>query len=245
VTAILIERGNKVTLKTLDDFPIARRWKPRDPGAIQLYSFPTPNGVKVSAMLEETGLAYDAHTVKLAEAGSPEFRTLNPNGKIPAIIDPEGPDGGAFGLWESGAILIYLAEKTGRFLPRNLARRSETIQWVMFQMAGIGPMFGQYAFFLRGGGKEIDDPRPRQRYFTETVRLLGVLEGRLQDRAHIMGEDFTIADLACFPWVRTARDYFNENDALGLGGMTRVTDWLDRCLARPAVQRSLNQPPRE
>ncbi|GKY87741.1 glutathione S-transferase family protein [Sinisalibacter aestuarii] len=231
--------------KTLDDFPISKRWAPRTPGAIQLYSFPTPNGVKVSAMLEECGLPYDAHTVKLSEAGSPEFKTLNINGKIPAIVDPSGPDGGAFGLWESGAILIYLAEKTGKFLPENPAERYETIQWVMFQMAGIGPMFGQYAFFLRGGGAEMEDRLPRERYFNETVRLLNVLETRLSDRANIMGDDLTIADIANFPWVRTARDYFNEDDALGLSGLTNVMGWLDRCLARPAVDRSLNQPPRE
>jgi len=231
--------------KSLADFPISARWAPRNPAAIQLYSFPTPNGVKVSAMLEECGLAYDAHTVKLSETTTPEFLSLNPNNKIPAIIDPDGPGGGAFALWESGAILIYLAEKTGKFLPRDPALRYETIQWVMFQMAGVGPMFGQYAFFLNGAGKEIADPRPRERYFTEVRRLLKVIEQRLADRANIMGDDFTIADMAIFPWIRTAATYLNADDALGLGQLPRVTGWLDACLARPAVQRSLNQPPRE
>lgn len=234
-----------MTPKTLADFAVSARWKPVNPKAIQLYSFPTPNGVKVSAMLEETGLDYDAHTVKLSEASAPEFASLNPNAKIPAIIDPNGPNGGAFGLWESGAILIYLAEKTGKFLPEDPEERHETIQWVMFQMAGIGPMFGQYAFFLNGGGKEIVDPRPRERYFNETRRLLNVLEARLEGRSNIMGDALTIADFAIFPWVRTASTYFNEDDALGLNKLARVTEWLDRILARPTIQRSLNQPPRE
>lgn len=234
-----------MTGKTLADFPIARRWKPRNPENIQLYAFPTPNGVKASIALEETGQPYDAHTVKLSETTTPEFLSLNPNNKIPAIIDPHGPNGDAFGLWESGAILIYLADKAGRLLPEDPAGRYETIQWLMFQMGGIGPMFGQYGFFGVFGGQDIEDPRPRERYRHEAIRLLNVLEGRLKDRQFIMGDEYTIADIATFPWVRTAREFYNAYDAFEMDKTPAVMDWLDRCIARPASQRGLVQPPRE
>jgi GST-like protein len=233
------------TRKTLADFPISRRWKPCDPDIIQLYAFPTPNGVKASIMLEETGLPYDPHTVLLTETTTPEFLSLNPNNKIPAIIDPHGPNGEAFGLWESGAILIYLAEKTGKFLPQDPARRYETIQWLMFQMGGIGPLFGQYGYFAVMSGKEIEDPRPRERYRKEAVRLLNVLEGRLKDRMFIMGDEYTIADIATFPWIRTAKTRYEAEEAFEMDKVPSVMAWLDRCLARPAVQRGLVQPPRE
>jgi GST-like protein len=231
--------------KTLADFPISKRWPPVNPDAIQLYAFPTPNGVKASIMLEETGLPYDPHTVKLSETTTPEFLSLNPNNKIPAIIDPNGPDGGPFALWESGAILIYLAEKTGKFLPEEPVRRYETIQWLMFQMGGVGPFFGQYGFFGVFGGKDIEDPRPRERYRKEAIRLLNVLEGRLKDRQWIMGDDYTIADIAIGPWVRTAKTHYDAYDAFEMDKVPSVMAWLDRFLARPAVQRGLVQPPRE
>jgi GST-like protein len=229
----------------LADFPVTRRWPPRDPDAIQLYSLPTPNGIKVSVMLEETGLPYDAHPVSFErqEQMTPEFLSLNPNNKIPAILDPKGPDGAPLALWESGAILIYLAEKTGQFLPAGAARRYQTLQWLMFQMGGIGPMFGQVGFFTRFAGREFEDKRPRDRYVAEAKRLLGVLDARLEGRAHVM-DDYTIADMAIFPWLRTLRDFYEAGDLVGWGELRNVPDYLARCLARPAVQRGLVQPPR-
>jgi len=225
--------------------PISARWPAANPEVLQLYSFPTPNGIKVSAMLEEIGLPYEAHSVDITknESWTPEFLALNPNGKIPAILDPHGPDGRLFGLFESGAILHYLAEKTGKLLPADPARRYETLQWLFFQMGGIGPMFGQVGFFYRFAGKAIEDARPRERYRDESKRLLGVLEGRLAGRQWIMDDEYTIADIAIFPWVRTAKTLY-EDDLLGFASLPAVTAWLERCLARPASQRSLNIPPR-
>lgn len=232
--------------KTLADFPISEHWKAQTPDIIQLYSFPTPNGVKASIALEELGLPYEAHTVKLNETTTPAFLSLNPNNKIPAIVDPDGPNGEAFGLWESGAILIYLAEKTGRLLPADPALKHETIQWLMFQMGGIGPMFGQYGFFAVFAGKDIDDPRPRERYINEGKRLMGVLEQRLGDgRQWIMGDEYTIADIAIFPWVRGARDFYKAGDDFEMDKRPSTMAWLDRCIARPASQKGLVQPPRE
>jgi GST-like protein len=231
--------------KTLADFAISKRWQPVNPDIIQLYAFPTPNGVKASIMLEETGLPYDAHLVMLSETTTPEFLSLNPNNKIPAIIDPNGPGGEAFPLWESGAILIYLAEKAGKFLPQDPARRYETIQWLMFQMGGIGPFFGQYGFFAVMAGKEIEDPRPRERYRKEAIRLLNVLEGRLKEREWIMGDEYTIADIAIGPWVRTAKVRYEAYDAFEMDKVPSVMAWLERFLARPAVQVGLETPPRE
>jgi GST-like protein len=234
-----------MTGKTLADFPIAQHWKPTNPEIIQLYAFPTPNGVKASIMLEELGVPYDPHLVKLSETTTPAFLSLNPNNKIPAIIDPDGPDGEAMGLWESGAILIYLAEKYGKLLPEDPARRYETIQWLMFQMGGIGPMFGQYGFFGVFAGKDIEDPRPRERYINEGRRLMRVLEQRLEGREWIMGAEYTIADIATFPWVRGAKEIYNAYDAFEMGEAPNVMGWLTRCMDRPASQRGLDQPPRE
>lgn len=232
--------------KTLTDFPISEHWKPINPDIIQLYSFPTPNGVKASIALEELGLPYDAHTVKLNQTTTPAFLSLNPNNKIPAIVDPDGPNGEAFGLWESGAILIYLAEKTGKLLPSDPALKYETIQWLMFQMGGVGPMFGQYGFFAKFAGKEIEDPRPRERYINEGRRLMGVLEQRFADgRQWIMGDDYTIADIAIFPWIRAARDFYEAGDDFEMDSRPYTMAWLDRCLERPATQKGLVQPPRE
>jgi len=227
----------------LADFPITRRWPPRDPAAIQLYSLPTPNGVKVSILLEETGLPYDAHLVDFAtnDQMTPEFLSLNPNNKIPAIIDPQGPGGKPLALFESGAILIYLAEKTGRFLPQ--ANRHEVLQWLMFQMGGLGPMFGQLGYFHTFAGKEIEDPRPKERYRAEAARLLRVLDGALAGRDWIAG-DYSIADMAIAPWLRTLRDFYKAGDITGWPDLAHVPAYLERFLARPAVQRGLLQPPR-
>jgi len=230
----------------LSNFPIASRWPATQPDVIQLYSLPTPNGIKVAAMLEETGLAYEPHLVDFAtnDQKSEAFVSLNPNGKIPAIIDPEGPDGQPIGLFESGLILQYLAEKTGKFIPADAAGRYETLQWLYFQMAGIGPMFGQLGFFTKFAGKDIEDPRPRQRYVDEAVRLLGVLEGRLSGRTYIMGEDYTIADIALWPWLRTLTGYYEAGDLVGIGRFPQVLAYLDRCEHRPASQKAVNIPNR-
>jgi GST-like protein len=229
----------------LEDFPITRRWPPTDPGAIQLYSFPTPNGVKVSIALEELGLPYEAHRVNLADADvkSPEFLSLNPNNKIPAIIDPDGPDGGPIALWESGAILIYLAEKTGRLMGRTTAEKHAVRQWLMFQMGGVGPMFGQLGFFYKFAGAEIEDPRPRARYIAEAKRLLAVIEGVLEERDWVAG-DYSIADIALAPWLR-ALEFYGAQAAVGWHDFPNCTAYLDRFLTRPAVQTGLVTPPRE
>lgn len=231
---------------SLESFPIARRWPAADPTVIQLYSFPTPNGVKVSAMLEETGLPYEAHRVTLSDADvrSPEFLSLSPNNKIPAILDPNGPDGTPLGLFESGAILIYLAEKSGKFIGDTASERAETIQWLMWQMGGAGPMFGQLGFFVKFAGKDIEDPRPRDRYIAEAKRLLGVLDRRLDGRDWITGR-YSIADMATAPWVWTLTRYYEADDLVGLDRFANVTAWRDRFLGRPAVQRALNIPPRD
>ena len=202
----------------LSRFPITRKWPARHPDRIQLYSLPTPNGVKVSIMLEETGLAYEPHRVAfdINDQASPEFLSLNPNGKIPAILDPDGPEGRPLALFESGAILIYLADKAKQFIAPDLARRYETIQWLMFQMAGIGPMFGQLGFFNKFAGKDHEDKRPRDRYAAESRRLLGVLDRRLADRAWIMGDTYTIADIATFPWVRNLIGFYEAGELVGI-----------------------------
>ncbi|MGU3456239.1 glutathione S-transferase N-terminal domain-containing protein [Brevundimonas sp. M1A4_2e] len=230
----------------LSAFPVTRQFPPQHPDRLQLYSLPTPNGVKVSILLEELGLPYEPHLVDISkdETWTPEFLSLNPNGKIPAIIDPDGPGGKPLPLFESGAILVYLAEKTGRFLPADPAARYETLQWVFFQMAAIGPMFGQLGFFHRFAGREYEDKRPRDRYVAESKRLLGVLEGRLEGRDWIMGADYTIADIAILGWVRNLIGFYEAGDLVGFSDFPRVGAWLKRGLARPAVQRGLEIPAR-
>jgi GSH-dependent disulfide-bond oxidoreductase len=227
----------------LADFPITNRWPPRTPGAIQLYSLPTPNGVKVSIALEEMGLPYDAHLVDFAtnDQLSPAFLSLNPNNKIPAIIDPQGPDGQPLALFESGAILIYLAEKSGQLLPRQ--NRYQVLQWLMFQMGGIGPMFGQLGFFHTFAGKEIEDPRPKERYRAEVARLLRVLDGALQDKDWIAG-DYSIADIAIAPWLRTLTGFYKAGGLVGWDELHHVPAYLQRFEARPEVQRGLTIPAR-
>jgi GST-like protein len=219
----------------LSAFPIATRWPANYPDRIQLYSLNTPNGVKASIMLEETGLPYEPHLVDIGanESHTPEFLALNPNGKIPAIIDPDGPGGKPFGLFESGAILLYLADKSGKFLSPDPALRYETIQWVFFQMAAIGPMFGQVGFFHKFAGREIEDKRPLQRYVDESKRLLGVLETRLSGRQWLMGDDYTIADIATLGWVRNLIGFYEAGTIVDFDSFTNVSAWLDRGLEIP------------
>jgi GSH-dependent disulfide-bond oxidoreductase len=230
----------------LSAFPIATRWPAQHPDRIQLYSTPTPNGVKVSIMLEETELPYEPHFINIGqnETWTPEFLSLNPNGKIPSIIDPNGPGGKPLPLFESGAILLYLAEKTGKLLPSDPARRYETIQWVFFQMAAVGPMFGQLGFFHKFAGREIEDKRPLERYRNESKRLLGVLETRLEGRDWIMGEDYTIADISLLGWVRNLVGFYGAGELVDFDSLKHVPIWLERGLARPAVQRGLDSPKR-
>jgi GSH-dependent disulfide-bond oxidoreductase len=230
----------------LSAFPITGKWPAQHPDRIQLYSLPTPNGVKVSTMLEETGLAYEPHLVRFDsnDQMSPEFVSLNPNNKIPAIIDPNGPDGKPLALFESGAILIYLADKTGQFIAQDMASRYETIQWLMFQMGGIGPMFGQLGFFNKFAGKDYEDKRPRDRYVAESRRLMGVLNARLAGRAWIMGDAYTIADIATFPWVRNLVGFYEAGELVGIKDFPHVTRALDTFLARPAVIKGLDSPKR-
>ena len=233
-------------MNDLSAFPITRKWPAKHPERIQLYSLPTPNGVKVSVMLEETGLPYEPHLVRFDtnDQGSPEFLSLNPNGKIPAIIDPQGPGGKPLALFESGAILIYLADKSGQFMPRDEARRYETIQWLMFQMGGIGPMFGQVGFFNKFAGKDFEDKRPRDRYVAEARRLLGVLDGLLAERQWTMGDDYTIADMATFPWVRNLIGFYEAGELVRFADFVHVKRALDAFVARPAVVRALDIPSR-
>ena len=229
----------------LSAFPITRKWPATHPDRLQLYSLPTPNGVKVSILLEELGLPYEVHRVAFDSNDqlTPEFLSLNPNNKIPAILDPNGPGGHPLALWESGAILIYLAEKAGKFLPSDPARRYETLQWLMFQMGGVGPMFGQLGFFHKFAGKEIEDKRPLGRYAAESKRLLGVLNQRLSGRDWIMGGDYTIADIAIFPWVRNLVGFYGAGDLVGFSDYPEVERVLQAFLARPAVVKGLTIPP--
>jgi GST-like protein len=231
----------------LSAFPIASRWPARYPDRIQLYSLPTPNGVKVSIMLEETGLPYEPHLVDIMknESQSAEFLALNPNGKIPAIIDPRGPDGTPLALFESGAILLYLADKAKAFVPVDPAGRWEAIQWLFFQMAAIGPMFGQVGFFHKFAGKEFEDKRPLQRYVDESKRLLGVLDRRLDGRQWIVGDEYTIADIATLGWVNNLVTFYGARELVGFDDFQNVIAWLERGTSRPAVQRGLAIPARD
>jgi GST-like protein len=231
----------------LSAYPITRKWPVQHPERLQLYSLPTPNGVKVSIMLEETGLPYEPHLVSFAdnEQLSPEFLSLNPNNKIPAILDPHGPDGQPLALFESGAILLYLAEKTGRLIPEDAAGRYQAIQWLMWQMGGIGPMFGQVGFFHKFAGKDYQDKRPRDRYVEEAKRLLGVLEQRLDGRRWIMGDAYSIADIATLPWVRNLIGFYEAGELVQIERFPQVLRALDTFLSRPAVIRGLGIPQRD
>jgi len=231
-------------MQVLSTYPISRRWPPKNPDLLQLYSSPTSNGVKVSIMLEEIGLRYEAHAIDLAglETWTPPFLSLNPNGKIPAIIDPNGPEGRPIALFESGAILIYLAEKSGMLLPTRPTARYETLQWLFLQVGGVGPTFGQLAYYHKFAGRELDDKRPFERYRAETQRLLGVLEGRLEGREWIMGDELTIADISLIGWIRNLTAKLDAGPLVHYEELKNVPAWVERCLARPAVQRGLNIP---
>ena len=230
----------------LADFAITRRWPAKHPERLQYYGLPTPNGVKLSIMLEEIGLPYEAHLVDFGkdDQKTPEFLSLSPNNKIPAILDPNGPGGKPLGLFESGAILIYLADKSGRFLPADPARRYETIQWLMFQMGGIGPMFGQVGFFHKWAGRTWEDKRPRDRYVAEARRLLNVLEQRLVGREWLMGDEYTIADIATFPWVNNLVTFYEAGELVGYADFPNVARVVQAFMARPAVMRGRNIPER-
>jgi GSH-dependent disulfide-bond oxidoreductase len=231
-------------MSKLQDFAITRRWPARHPDRIQLYSLPTPNGVKVSIALEELGLPYEAHRISFDDKDqlTPEFLSLSPNNKIPAILDPAGPGGQPLGLFESGAILVYLAGKTGRLLPEGTAARYQTLQWLMFQMGGVGPMFGQLGFFHKFAGKDYEDKRPRDRYVAESRRLLGVLDGHLQGRRWIVGDDYTIADIAIWPWVRNLVGFYGAGALVGFDDFKQVQRVLAAFVERPAVQAGLLVP---
>jgi GST-like protein len=228
----------------LSAFPITAKWPAQHPERIQLYSLPTPNGVKVSILLEETGLAYEPHKVRFEQNDqlSAEFLSLNPNNKIPAIIDPNGPGGEPLMLFESGAILLYLAEKANAFIPQDAAGRYQAIQWLMWQMGGIGPMFGQLGFFNKFAGKDYEDKRPRDRYVAESKRLLGVLDQRLQGREWILGDEYSIADIATFPWVRNLVGFYEAGDLVGIQNFPDVNRVLEKFLQRPAVIKGLTIP---
>ena len=234
-------------MNDLSGFPITRKWPARHPDRLQLYSLPTPNGVKVSIALEETGLPYEVHRVSFdtRDQLSPEFLSLSPNNKIPAILDPQGPSGQPLALFESGAILMYLAAKTGQLMPRDLAARYETLQWLMWQMGGVGPMFGQVGYFHKFAGKDHEDKRPRDRYVAEARRLLAVLDKRLSDRTWVMGDEYTIADIAIFPWVNNLVGFYGAADLVAWSDHSHVQRALQTFIARPAVQRGLAIPPRQ
>lgn len=234
-------------MSDLSTFPITQKWPAQHPDRIQLYTWATPNGVKVSIMLEEARLPYEVHPIRFSNQDqmTPEFLSLSPNNKIPAILDPDGPDGKPLGLFESGAILVYLADKTGKFMPEDAAARYQTLQWLMFQMGGIGPMFGQVGFFTKFAGKDFEDKRPRDRYLAESRRLLGVLNTRLADRQWLMGDDYTIADIATFPWIRNLIGFYEAGDMVGIQDFPNVTRSLEAFVARPAVQKGLITPPRD
>ena len=233
-------------MNDLSGFPVTEKWPPRHPERLQLYSLPTPNGVKVSIMLEEIGLPYEPQLVDFDtnDQASAEFRSLNPYGKIPAIIDPAGPGGEPLPLFESGAILVYLAEKSGQFLPRAPAARYETLQWLMFQVGAVGPMFGQVGFFHKFAGRDYQDKRPRDRYVAEAQRVLRVLEARLAARNWLLGDAYTIADMAVFPWVRNLVGFYGAGDLVGMADFPHVNRVLATFIARPAVARGLMVPRR-
>ena len=207
---------------------------------IDLYSFATPNGQKISIALEEMGLAYVAHVVNIGKGDQfkPEFLRVNPNGKIPAIVDPDGP-GGPLNVFESGAILIYLAEKSGQLLGTDPRARSEALQWLFFQVGGVGPMFGQFGHFYKHARAKCDHPYPLERYATETKRLLGVMDRRLAQSPYLAGAAYSIADVATVTWVNALTEFYGAGELLELNAVPNVTKWRDQILARPAVQRGM------
>ena len=233
-----------MTTPDLSGYSVTSRWPPRHPDRLQLYTLGTPNGIKISVFLEETGLPYEAHKVEFSrnDQMTPEFLSVSPNNKIPAILDPDGPGGRPLPLFESGAILIYLAEKTGRFLSSDPHQRYTTLQWLMFQIGGVGPMFGQLGFFYKYAGSAYEDKRPLERYAGETRRLLGVMDVQLADHAWLAGEEYSIADMAVFPWINGMLMHYKAGDVVGYGGFRNVDRALQAFLARPAVQRGMKVP---
>ena len=227
----------------LSAFPITTAYPPTRPDVIQLYSFPTPNGVKASIALEEMGLDYEPHLVKLSETETPEFLSLNPNNKIPAILDPNGPDGAPMGLWESGAILLYLADKSGKLVPSDPVARQHCIQWMFFQVGHVGPMFGQFGHFFKFAKDKVSDPYPEERYANEAKRAMRVIEGQLEGRENLLG-DYSIADIMIWPWVRGAKVFYEAEDRLDMTSFPRTMAWVERCAERPASQRGLEIPER-
>lgn len=215
------------------------KWPIQHPDRIQLYSLPTPNGQKVSIALEELEIPYEAHRVDIGKGDQflPEYIRISPNSKIPAIVDPKGPDGRPLTLMESGAILLYLSEKAGRLMPTRAHERFEALQWLFFQVAHIGPMFGQFGHFFVYAKQQCDHPYPVERYKKEARRLLQVLEDRLAVVPYIAGSEFTIVDIAHFPWVDCLDVFYKAGDVLQLAEFPRVKDWLNRCKSRPAYAR--------
>lgn len=205
---------------------------------IELYSLATPNGQKIGIALEEMGIPYHAHLVNIMKGDQhrSEFLEINPNGKIPAIIDPEGNDGTPLSIFESGAILLHLAKKSKKFLPEHPKEYSETLQWLFFQVGGVGPMFGQFGHFYKYAGDKCDHPYPLERYRSETKRLLGVLEAHLKDRSFLVGEQYTIADMATVPWVNGLSMFYKADDILNLPFYKNVNAWVKAVLDRPKTQ---------
>ncbi|WP_118135292.1 glutathione binding-like protein [Oceanicella sp. SM1341] len=230
----------------LSSFPVTRRWPAQHPDRLQLYSLPTPNGQKIGVALEETGLPYEAHLVSFStdDQFTPEFLSVNPNNKIPAILDPDGPGGRPFTLFESGAILLYIARKTDQLMPSDPEGRWKAIQWLMFQMGGVGPMFGQLGHFHKFAAEKVTDPYPRQRYLDETKRLLGVLEAQLAHHPYLAGDTYSVADIATFPWINTLIGFYEAADLVEFETRPAVQDWFERCMDRPAVHRGMNIPAR-
>ena len=221
-----------------DLLPIEARWPIQDRSKIQLFSLNTPNGVKVSVALEELELPYEPHLVHIGKNDqfTPEFISISPNSKIPAIVDVNGPGGKPLALMESGAILIYLAEKAGRLIPSDPAQRFKCLQWLFFQVGHIGPMFGQFGHFFKYARDKCDHPYPLERYTNEAKRLLGVLDKQLSDREYLV-EEFSIADLATFPWVNALGMSYGAGDVLPVQEYPHVDAWLTRCKARPSYER--------
>ena len=217
--------------------PYPPRWTPQHPDRIQLYSLATPNGQKIGIALEELGLPYEAHLVHIGKGDQhhEDFKRISPNEKIPALIDPAGPGGAPVAIFESGAILLYLAEKTGKLISSDPVERLETIQWLFFQMASVGPMFGQFGHFFKFAKGKTDD-YGEKRYAAEVTRLLGVMEGRLEGREYLVGSELSIADVATVPWIK-ALEYYGGQERVELGRFGAVNAWVERCWARPAFQR--------
>lgn len=211
---------------------------------IELYSLRTPNGQKISIALEEMDLPYNVHKIDISKGDqfTPEFIKINPNSKIPAIVDPEGPDGKPISIMESGAILIYLAEKSKKFLPEDPRLKSEVLQWLFFQVSGVGPMFGQFGHFHKWAKDKCDHPYPIERYTNEAKRILKVLDTHLEGRTYLVGEQYTIADMATMPWVVCLDVFYNGKETLDLDQYKNVGAWVKRIMQRPKTAKGMEIP---